>query len=1435
MKRPGFATRDELARWADTIGAGGELPRLVRRLVLETGKKLRELSFPAAEGSRVGDWDGTVRADEATAFIPEGLSGWELSVDRNAGRKADEDYEKRMSSPDGSPTTDCTYVAVSLRIWQKRKEWAATRFKEGRWKAVRALGLDELDAWIEDAPVTHAWISEQLGLEPYGLHTVDRWWTNWSTQTNPTMPSALMLAGRDDAVAELRQKLGSSPQTITINATSRDEVLAFIAAFALAEETAGSPAVLARTAVVDDVLTWRSLQMRTRPLVLVAASDGVIAETGGRQTVHHVIVPVTRASRADITLQPIDSNAAAKALTGSLSEKDADDVARLARLSLLAARRRLGVKRELLLPDWAKPPVERPVRRLLLANRWSAAHETDREVVARLVGSPYSEVADLVVKYSAGGDPLLTTVDAAVTVVSPYDAYLLLVGELTNDDLELFRQVVLDVLGATNPALELPADQRWQAAIMGKQRPHSSDLRAGVVNSLALLGSLGERAIQGSTATPTDWAAVAVRDLLKAANDAKEISLWASLDDVFPELAEAAPGALLDGITEGLQGDPPLLKAIFIDDKAAGLFAHHTHTGLLWALEICAWSPDHFGRAVDLLARLAEIDPGSERYINRPFNSLKEIFLPWHPQNSVDIARQLDVIDAMRERHTAIAWRLMLALLPEMQGAAHGTHPPSYQQWKPPEKPVLMRDYNAMVRAIAERVASDVGNDVRRWVEVIPKVDDLGPDLRKELLDKLAALAGGGTLTEDERAQIFEPLDDLVNRHREYAGEAAWALPATEVDAMKRVAERFRPTTPLIAHRWLFADHMPSIEGLRRHQEWEKYNAEIARMRREAIASIADKATWDELLGFVRQAKVPEAAGAALSDAAVGKFDAQIIALLDAEKWSPELVFARSYVAAEIAKDPQRADQLLADASLSPRQRARVLLAMWNREKEWELLESEKPDVVEAYWLDFPRFPGKTDARALAKVVRGLRQVGRVGAALDLLAMALPKEDDKELAELAAESLEHFLKHGGQDPEVNPASYDFVRLFEYMDRSLAEDRVATLEWSYLSALEHSNRNFALHKRMADSPDLFVDLVTRVYRPRNEKGDDDEEDEEAEKEAPEVDESTRAIAQNAYRLIDSWKSLPGLGADGKLDGEKLRTWIDRARSELLRLKRRGIGDDQIGKILAHSPGDPDGAWPAIAVRDVIESLQNKQLEDGFRVEIFNSRGVTSRGLDSGGDQERDLTTRYRGYSDKLADRWPRTAALLRRVADSYEHDARREDEDAERWRKGLEGPGSGPVAPATAEAEPILVPHFAYGSNMSTKRLEDRVGRVVQRGAASLDGFEIRFDKKSDDDTGKTNIAPAEGKVVWGVLFELTPDQLEALAKKEKGYRKQDVPLTASGQPKTATAFVAKKQTLGLRPTRKYLDYLIAGAIEHTLPGDYVEMLKNVEVADPESS
>ena len=59
--RAGYIDRSKLKNWADTRNSESELPRLVRRLILETTPGLVQLGMPAGDGVAAGDWDGSVR------------------------------------------------------------------------------------------------------------------------------------------------------------------------------------------------------------------------------------------------------------------------------------------------------------------------------------------------------------------------------------------------------------------------------------------------------------------------------------------------------------------------------------------------------------------------------------------------------------------------------------------------------------------------------------------------------------------------------------------------------------------------------------------------------------------------------------------------------------------------------------------------------------------------------------------------------------------------------------------------------------------------------------------------------------------------------------------------------------------------------------------------------------------------------------------------------------------------------------------------------------------------------------------------------------------------------------------------------------------------------------------------------------------------------
>ena len=221
-----------------------------------------------------------------------------------------------------------------------------------------------------------------------------------------------------------------------------------------------------------------------------------------------------------------------------------------------------------------------------------------------------------------------------------------------------------------------------------------------------------------------------------------------------------------------------------------------------------------------------------------------------------------------------------------------------------------------------------------------------------------------------------------------------------------------------------------------------------------------------------------------------------------------------------------------------------------------------------------------------------------------------------------------------------------------------------LQWAYLPALGYDAKIPALSETLAADPSEFVGMVCLVFRAR--PGAEDEEGVEGQADDEQHDAS---MASNAYRMLNAWDSPPGL-VDGSMDAKVLRSWLDRAMELLAERDRTEVGLQQFGQVLGHTPPDPDGTWPGVVVRDLLEDVQLEHIETGLYLHVVNSRGITSRGLEDGGGQEFQLSADYRAKAEALADTAPRTAALFRRVAASYDSDARRNEDYAERFRRGL---------------------------------------------------------------------------------------------------------------------------------------------------------------------
>lgn len=1266
MSGPALATRDDLLRWPSTVAAG-EFPRLLRRLIWETVPDALRLGFPAGSGTSAGSWDGSVRTVVGTAYVPAGLSVWELSVQANGiGAKADGDYGKRTSTPDGSPVAEAVYVEAMLRPWTDRRDWAAGKRRDNRWRNVIGYGVDDIEEWLESAPVTHSWVSEMLNLAPHGYRAAERWWTGWATATSPRLAPGVVLAGRDAAVLELERRLGDAPTITTIRGGSREECLAFIAAALARLASEGDTRLRSRAVFVDQVASWRALAERPGPLILAPVTQEVAAEASHGAS-HHIVIPVAGAS-ADIEVPAIESRTATAVLRADgLGEGAAERAGKLARRSLTAMRRSLANNPALHNPPWASDP-SRTLRGLLVAGRWNEDYGADRGALGELTGEGYDDtLRETLARLNRAIDPFVTQIGSAWMLTALQDAWVQLRDGIRKDDLDRLRPVVQRVLLERDPALDLPPEDRWRAGLDGKTLMHSPDLRRGLARTLAAIGAHGHSIDTGHGTNGSQWAAHVVGELLGAANADRTGDTWNSLSGVLPQLAEAAPDAFLDGVRDAALGDDPVIVTIFVNNGSPmAISGFPRHQQLLWALEALAWSPEHLGRVALHLARLAEIFPDGTKSSD-PFESLAAILFLQQPQTSVPATGRMAVFEGVRARHPEIAWRLMLALLPS-NFAVHGATPgPEFRDWKPQERvAVTVGEWLDSVRKLVGLLIDDAAGDTSRWRQILEMFPFLPEADRERVRSALAAQVEAGTLDHDEQVDLWEDLRRLIASHRAHSDSQGF-LQAAELDALEGIEQGLAPSGLVQRFQWLFARQLPELGDCGRGDP--AYETTLRALRVGAVTEIEGLGI-DAVRDLAAGATDPRVVGMCLAESAADIYRSELLAAIPAG--STDAALAEGWLAGRFRSEGWTWLDALLTEELGPDQQALALLASREYPKAWRVADERGAPVAEAFWRNFSINGLGRDFAHTGEAANRLAQAGRVAAALEL-AVIYENGLGDDSVDLVIGLLRKFSRGYMADPEARlVGEHEFRSIFRYLDRHAErrhETELVQLEWLFLGGLGFEPSAERLRAALTTDAELFTQIMQFAWRASDSDSDHEDGQNDAWADGEPLTEVEAQRVTNAYALLTSLNQLPGAGPDGRVDYGALSQWTARVLELASESGRRGIAESLIGLMLASAPSGDDGAWPCEAVRDLLEDLQSERVERSLADKLYNNRGVSLRDAEDGGKQEERLAERYNAQAAALSDRWPQASAVLRKLATTYETDSRQEETRAERYRQG----------------------------------------------------------------------------------------------------------------------------------------------------------------------
>ena len=1231
----------ELAAWANRSDAKTAFPELMSRLLAAT-PGISNLDMPSHEGTAAHGWDG--RADSTgSPFVPRGKLRFELSCDAGVKKKAQSDYDKRAGQLPAD--AEAIFCFATPRSWPDGHLWARDRADESHFAGVEVWDARRLADWLRETPSVHVWVSERLGFRPRDVATLAAWWRSFASRQALTLPPAFFRAGREHHAATLRELVARPVASlIAIRGGTTDDAVAFVHA-----SFSDNPELLQRTVVVSSAAPWQRLADSRVPLILIADFADLDLEMAMRAG-HHVIVTAGAAhmlGSCDLDLPKVDAASGSETL-----RREGMDAAQAAKLTGLARRDFAAFLRSIARdPRYAQPKwiadrnAVQVLTRLALVGIWPSK-ASDQAAIADFVASSPDDIESLLRLLVSAEDPPFVKSGDLWQLASPNEAARLLFPKLTRYDrkawVDFLRALYLD----PDPFRALHPDERLPATFRGEGPRDSDDLRAAAATQFALLAAHHEA--DGSEYEA--WIRNTARVLLTPEGEDAAPRLLL-LDDVLPLIAEAAPDEFLDAVEDLLAGPASNIAQFFTDRSDALFGVRSPHVSLTWALEVLCWHRAHFPRSARALATLADADPGG-RLGNRPGESLCNVLSGWVRNSGVSASEKTTFLSQLLQARPRRGWLTLMGVMPERHAVSMSPSRPLYRDWAPSASPVHVTEWQDYIDDITELMLAHVGSLPDRWIDVIEHLDDLPRRVRTAATAQLSAL-DRSHWSPDERYAVWAAFRAVIDRHRAHP-DAEWSMPADEVEHWQELSTRLQPSTDPRVYAHLF-DWPMRLDGLKYGDPG--FDSLLERQQREAITTVSKHGAEAVALLAVAS-KVPHLVGRALAIHGSDSLDATVLAWLGGE---PGALVEAACSLASVRMTQRGADwlrEVLTHLEPASPPVMRLAASAPTTPDFWPEVSTLGEEFESAYWSQLN--PHAITPENYSTATRLLLAHGQAWSAISVLGSELLHESQPDPAVVKQAIALAISPESASPPEQGLAQYHLQQLLEYLEReSLDDPELAGFELALLNWLPDHKPNRALYRALGDDPQGFASLVKVLFRSDSDGTPDGARDE------PDVGDGLSPQAHLAFSVLNEWPRLPGLRDDGSVDFKHLHDWVTTARALLNQGGRGAIGDEMIGQILASSPPGSDGSWPHDAVRELIETLRNPRIEQGLHIGVVNRRGVTSRGIYEGGKQERELASNYNAVAERFAVRWPRTARVLRGLADDYSRQARSLDAEAER--------------------------------------------------------------------------------------------------------------------------------------------------------------------------
>lgn len=1165
-------------------------PYIIRLLLTNTVRNIKKIDIPSGDDVIQTGFDGVISFDSDNKYLGDKECMIEIGTEKDYIKKANADISKR------EPNSECNFVFFTPYRWNSRKKsktaWINEKKKIYKWNDIVIIDAKVLSNWLNEDIISAKYLLQKQNIHSDKILSI-------AEKENELKNKTVKGIGIDffDYNDKEYEKILSktNKEYYRIVAPTKEEAL-YITLYYLRK--LGSED---KTIIVEDQTTWNELIKRNilnNAYLIPNFNHKDELEIPNNNITFLFYSEDEYLENYDYRIMQRTSYNLNNALQKYYKEIDGsvsyDKIVTIIKKTL---GKYMPLKRELFKapkqPEW----YNEKDRNLYLYLFYINSFKSSDLKVFECFNIKITEIKDKLKKIALLNDPYIVYYKYwdEYKVVNVYNVIEWLGNTIDENNIEMFCKIVQKVLFIKEPRyLEENIDKDYYFDD-SSEREYSKSLKNGVLKSLIITKLYLKKENKYSLYQKLDKV---VSDYYDSITEYSEYLNFASIAE---KIAEFDFSLYLGKINFSIGNRN--FERMFSLKNEDSLFSSNEYYNILCGIEKTAYKKEFIEDSIEILVKLSEIkDSYYSNMISTPFNTLKTFFMGWDNLTCLLKEEKISILKKIINKHRETGRKLLISIFPSEHVTWTEFQKPEFDSY---DELIPIKYISEQKEYFEEYYKLYLNNYVTCLEDILPIYNELffiEFDCFESIKERTYELLKKED--DDNKYKLKSIINERINGYEKYHN-SAWNLTDKQYKYLSSLRDSIKYENNVYEYLDLY-----------------QYNSVID----ESTVDNSKQALFKLLKNDFDSIKI-------LLDNCDNKrdllYDLYVFVDAKSSNLNTIILLFNEYSESvcfylDMIYKYETSDEIIALYrklnNIDEKKRILLLSNAGYNEKLYEQIKGSKYESD--YWNNLSIFRTKVDDY----IYNSCLNYSNYKFCLEFISKVPEKYIEK------CTLLEKIVQNNYMPNTIE--QLDINRIFDSFHNSINDDileRVTRLEIYFNPILK--NKSYFISKQASKYPEIVAEIVEILFK--------------------DVDGNSVEIANKEMVGVNCYKILNNLVIN--FDTDNYLEWCEKFLSITASKKRSQVSFHVLGKLLAKSGFDKeDGMMPIKNVRKIIEYYNSQDLNNSFKIGMYNQRGIHNVGI---GEEEYALYKKYLDYSNNMKLDYPITAKIMKSIADNYRNESK----------------------------------------------------------------------------------------------------------------------------------------------------------------------------------